>query len=62
MEELLTVKEVAEKMKCSPKHIYSLIKRGKFPAQVKIGGSSRWKSSDIKSWFENLGIQGGQAI
>lgn len=60
MEELLTVKEVAQRVKCTPKHIYAMIKRGKFPPQVKIGGSSRWRSSELKAWFENLGTQGGQ--
>ncbi len=59
--ELVTVKEVAEMLKCTPKHIYSLVKRGKFPAQVKIGDASRWKLSEVRDWLNGLFEQRRQA-
>lgn len=51
---LLTAKEVAEMLRCSTKHVYCMEKEGKFPARVKIGGSTRWVESEVKAWLESL--------
>jgi len=31
--------------------LYALIKAGTFPGPIKIGGSSRWPSSDVEEWI-----------
>jgi len=36
----------------SDKWFYKLISEGKFPKPIKLGRSSRWKESEIKSWLE----------
>lgn len=49
--ELLTINEVADVLKFTRKHIYSMIKNGDFPRQIKIGTSSRWKKADLEAWI-----------
>lgn len=49
--EMLTVEEVAQVMKVTRKHIYSLIKTADFPKQIKIGSSSRWKKTEVENWL-----------
>lgn len=51
--QLLTVDEVAELLKVTPKHIYAMIKEQKFPAQIKLGNASRWRQSDIELWLSS---------
>lgn len=36
----------------SDKWFYKLISEGKFPKPIKLGRSSRWKKSEVKSWLE----------
>jgi excisionase family DNA binding protein len=38
----LTVGEVADLLKVSPRQVYRLVKIGAVPKPYKIGGSSRW--------------------
>ena len=47
----LTLREVAELLKLSEKTIYRLVQQGKIPA-FKVGGSWRFRSSDIEAWIE----------
>ncbi len=55
--ELLTIDEVAGVLKFTRKHIYSMIKAGTFPKQMKIGSASRWKKTDLEDWI-NQQMQG----
>lgn len=50
-EKLLTVGEVAEWMSCSIPTIYRWIASGNFPPAIKIGGSVRWRASDIRDFL-----------
>lgn len=50
--DLLTMEEICEMTKFSRKHIYFMMNEGRFPRQIKIGGSSRWKRTDYESWLE----------
>ncbi len=59
---LITVKEVAQMLKCTPKHVYFMEKAGKFPAKVKIGGATRWVESEVKAWLENILAQRKQTM
>jgi len=49
--EILTLKEVAEYLKLAEKTAYRLAAEGKLPG-FKVGGSWRFKESDIESWIE----------
>ena len=50
-DQILTLKEVAEYLKLAEKTAYRLAAEGKLPG-FKVGGSWRFKESDIESWIE----------
>jgi len=50
-EEILTLKDVAAYLKLAEKTAYKLAAEGKLPG-FKVGGSWRFKQSDIESWIE----------
>ncbi len=51
-DEILTLKEVAAYLKLAEKTAYRLAAEGKFPG-FKVGGSWRFKKTDIESWIED---------
>ena len=51
-DEILTLKEVAEYLKLAEKTAYRLAAEGKLPG-FKVGGSWRFKESDIENWIED---------
>ncbi len=48
--DILTLKEVAEYLKLAEKTAYRLAAEGKLPG-FKVGGSWRFKESDIENWI-----------
>ncbi len=48
--DILTLKEVAEYLKLAEKTAYRLAAEGKLPG-FKVGGSWRFKESDIEKWI-----------
>jgi prophage regulatory protein len=51
-ERLLRRPGVQDKVELGRSALYDLIKRGQFPAPIKIGRSSFWVESEIDSWIE----------
>lgn len=51
-DEILTLKDVAEYLKLAEKTAYRLAAEGKLPG-FKVGGSWRFKKTDIESWIHN---------
>jgi predicted DNA-binding transcriptional regulator AlpA len=49
---LLNIKQVAERMKVSPRHVSRLRARGGFPTAIRIGKCLRWLESDIVMYWE----------
>lgn len=49
--DILTLKEVAVYLKLAEKTAYRLAAEGKLPG-FKVGGSWRFKESDIEKWIE----------
>jgi len=49
-DEILTLKDVAKYLKLAEKTAYRLAAEGKLPG-FKVGGSWRFKQSDIESWI-----------
>lgn len=47
---LLTVREVATMLGCSPRHIYRLADAGRMPGPLRLGVLVRWDRSTIESW------------
>jgi predicted DNA-binding transcriptional regulator AlpA len=56
-ERLIRVKEVKYMVGFSTGKIYDLMQKGEFPKQIKIGGSSVWRLSDIKDYISKVSKQ-----
>lgn len=52
MDEIMTVKEVAEYLKLHHMTVYKLVQKGKIPA-TKVGGSWRFKKEIIDKWLKS---------
>ncbi len=55
--DILTLKEVAVYLKLAEKTAYRLAAEGKLPG-FKVGGSWRFKESDIEKWIEKQKKEG----
>jgi len=51
VDEILTIKEIAEYLKLNEKTAYRLASEGKLPG-FKVGGSWRFKRVDLEKWIE----------
>lgn len=49
--QLLTAKDAAHLCRLSKRSWFRLHASGRIPAPVRIGGSVRWRKSDIESWL-----------
>ncbi|WP_420096126.1 helix-turn-helix domain-containing protein [Brevibacterium sediminis] len=59
LEQLLTSKEVAETLQCTPKHVNTLRKSGDLPAMA-IGGMWRYDPRDLRQYVERQRRAGAQ--
>lgn len=50
-EKLLTAKTLGEALSLSKRTIFRLDSSGRIPKPVRIGGSVRWRQSDIERWI-----------
>ena len=50
-ETLLSAEALADMLSLSKRQIFRLNVSGKIPAPVRIGGSVRWRRSDIENWL-----------
>ncbi len=48
----INAKAFGQRLALSKRQIFRLNSCGKIPAPVKIGGSVRWKISDVELWLE----------
>ncbi len=51
---LLNVKEVAELVSMGVSTIWLQVKKGNFPAPIKIGGSTRWRRADVEALYNDI--------
>jgi excisionase family DNA binding protein len=56
-----TIKDVAGYLRLKEKTVYALAARGEIPG-FKIGGSWRFRQSDIDDWIEEKAKQAGGVI
>ena len=49
--DLLTVNDVAKRMKLSTRSIWRLVDAGSIVSPIRIGGSIRWRSTDFNLWL-----------
>ena len=55
---IIRMRELREKLKLSPSHLYSLISKGLFPAPFPLiqgGRATGWDESDIDNYLAKLG-------
>lgn len=53
-----SVKDISKYLRITKSGIYNLIKAGKFPEGTKLGGSRRWKISDVDKWVKSQEKEG----
>jgi prophage regulatory protein len=51
---LLRCPEVLSRVALSRTALYALVRAGKFPAPIKLGGASAWVDFEITRWMERL--------
>jgi excisionase family DNA binding protein len=49
--ELLTIKQLAERLQLSTRTIYRLAQEGTLPKPVKIGRANRWRREVLDDWL-----------
>lgn len=49
-EQLLTVKQVADRLQCSARTVHRLASKGKLPQPRRVGRLVRWRESDIAAF------------
>jgi excisionase family DNA binding protein len=52
MRELLTIEEVAERLRVKVLTIRWLRHEGRFPPAIKVGGRLVWDAGDLEAWLE----------
>ncbi|NLE57438.1 MAG: helix-turn-helix domain-containing protein [Planctomycetes bacterium] len=50
--QLPAIKEVADLLAVSPRHVFALERAGKLPPPVRLGRSKRWSAETIQRWIE----------
>ncbi len=52
MMELLSVRELAGRLKVSTRHVWALLSSGRLPKPVRVGRAVRWRADDVARWVE----------
>lgn len=53
-ERLVRLEEVLRRVGVGKTTLYDWIRTGKFPAHIKLGRSSFWRESSLRTWFDAL--------
>ena len=48
---MLSVRNVAAMLRCSPRTVYRLAAKGRMPRPVKLGKMTRWNRAIIEHWI-----------
>jgi len=50
---LIAIRDVAELLSCSPRHVQRLCDAAQMPAPVKLGGHlTRWNLAELQKWIQ----------
>lgn len=52
IDRLLGIADVVSAVGLSQSQIYTLVREQDFPRPIKLGGSSRWRTSAIVAWID----------
>ena len=50
--QMMTIPDVADRLKCSERHLTNLRKRNEMPQPVKLGALVRWPRAQIEEWID----------
>lgn len=50
--ELLTVRDTAALLGCSPRHVHRQVEAGRMPQPVRLGALVRWRRSELHAWID----------
>ena len=53
-EQLLSTTEVMGRLSCGRTQLHVMVKRGTFPAPLKVGRMCRWRVADVDRWIAAL--------
>jgi prophage regulatory protein len=54
MRKLLKIRDVLDRIPVSRAHIYNLMKEGKFPRQIHLGGTGAfWVETEVEAWIQS---------
>jgi len=48
---LLTVKDIAARLRVSPRTVWRLRDAGRLPAPIRFGQAVRWRENDVSTWI-----------
>ncbi|MDR1535998.1 MAG: helix-turn-helix domain-containing protein [Planctomycetota bacterium] len=51
MEQLITGREFAAKLKVNLTTVYRFVSSGRAPRPIKLGGATRWRTVEIDAWI-----------
>jgi excisionase family DNA binding protein len=51
---LLTLAEVARRLRICSRGVWRLVARGELPAPVKVGSAARWLESEVRMYLEKI--------
>ena len=57
---LLSVRDVAVLLGCSPRHLYRLVDAGAFPKPIRLGKLIRWTRSSIEQHLDAAQREGAR--
>jgi prophage regulatory protein len=52
VDRLLAIAEVSKSLGLSQSQIYALVRERDFPSPIRIGRSSRWRTSTVNAWID----------
>lgn len=50
--EVMTAKKAAKYLTISRAHFYKLVKSGRAPGPIRLGGAVRWRRRELDAWVE----------
>jgi len=52
VDRLLAISEVSNSLGLSQSQVYALVREQDFPAPIRLGRSSRWRTSTVNAWID----------
>ncbi len=52
VDRLLAIAEVSKSLGLSQSQVYAMVREQDFPAPIRLGRSSRWRTSTVNAWID----------